>query len=495
MKIRSRLFLVFIILMAVGLFSFVRWMQGEMRPRYMEAQEDALVDTANLLGSLLSTQAVNEINGKLTIDTALLHDSVRQMLKRNPDAQIYEVHKQQIDMRIYVTDATGKVIFDSDAGRDLHADYSTWRDVSLTLKGEYGARSTDFDPMYTEGSTMYIAAPVIYNDEIIGVVSVGKPTRNAERFMEHLLDNISSVGLLILAVSLLIGLIVNGWISRPLSRLQQYANAVIRGERISLPPLGNNEMGDVGNAMESMRIALDGKSYVSDYVQSLTHEIKGPVSAILGAAELLDENMPANARQRFIGNIRSQAKRLQELVDRLLELATLEYRPKLENTDTFNVYSLLSEVCEAFAPLTEQQHKTLQLHADANLTIEADRFLLGKAVVNIVKNAIEFSAEGGVIEVHAFEQHEQLEIRVCDSGTGIPDYAKKRIFERFFSLARPAGEKGSGLGLSFVREIAALHHGRVEVRDNPAATQQPGTCISLQLPVSRKQKDRQSGGL
>jgi two-component system sensor histidine kinase CreC len=479
MKIRSRIFLVFVVLMALGIFSLVRWLQGEMRPRYLEAQEDTLVDISQLLASIVSEQVVRGEEGVIRIDTEILESGLSALAKRKIDAQIYEIEKQHVDIRIYVTDRIGKVIFDSDDGRDLNADYSQWRDVYRTLKGEYGARNTHFDPLYPDGSIMYIAAPILVDDEIIGVISVGKPTRNAERFMEHLLSNINTVGFIILLIAILIGLIIHGWLSLPLARLQQYAMAITQGKRATLPELGNNEVGQVGEAIESMRIALEGKSYVSDYVQSLTHELKSPIAAIRGAAELITEDMPAQDRAHFLTNIKSEGQRMQELIDRLLELASLEYRPSLEKVDTVNINDLLEEVIESLKPVAQARSIDIQFKSEKPCSIKGDQFLLSKALTNVLKNAIEFSPDAGQISVHAYTANERLIVQICDQGKGIPDYAKERVFERFFSLARPDGRKGSGLGLSFVKEIVALHQAKVEIADNIDMPGPTGTCVKL----------------
>lgn len=480
MKIRTRILLVFAVMMAIGIFSLVRWMQGEMRPRYMEAQEDTLVDMSQLLASVISTQGVITDNDEATLDTRFLQDSFNDLFRRKIDAQIYEIHKQHVDIRVYVTDKSGMVVFDSDGGRDLNADYSQWRDVYRTLKGEYGARSTDLDPLYPDGSIMYIASPVIHQGKIVGVVSVGKPTRNAERFMEHLLGNISSVGLIILVIATLVGLIINSWLSRPLLRLQQYADAVTNGERTSLPSLGNNEVGQVGQAMESMRIALDGKSYVSDYVQALTHELKSPIAAIQGASELLQEDMAEPDRQRFLANISSEIQRMQELVERLLDLASLEYRPSLELTENVDLNELIGDVASSLQPFARARKIDIKTPSNASFSTRGDAFLLGKALTNIIKNAIEFSPADSRIEIDLKKDGENLNLSICDQGDGIPDYARDRVFERFFSLPRPDGRKGSGLGLSFVKEIMALHHASVTIEDNPAAVN-TGTCLIISL--------------
>jgi len=481
MKIRTRIFLAFAIMIAAGIYSLVYWMQDEMKPRYMEAQEDTLVDTSQLLASMISAQAIKRTGDNILIDTQFIQNSFLELAQRNIDAQIYEVRKQQVDIRVYVTDINGTVIFDSDHDRDLGADYSQWRDVYRTLRNEYGARSTEDDPLYTDGSIMYIAAPIRFDNEIVGVISVGKPTRNAERFMEHLLGNISGVGFVIIIITLLIGLIIHNWLSRPLSRIQHYVEAVTRGERTALPELGNNEIGEVGQALESMRIALDGKSYVSDYVQTLTHELKSPIAAIRGASELLNEDMPEADRKRFLKNIANESRRMQELVDRLLELASLEYRPGLEEVEIINTHDLLRDAVDSLLPVADKSHIKILLNEDDNHQLRGNYFLLSKAITNLIKNAIGFSPANGEITVSTIQRDNKLSITVCDQGHGIPDYAKDRVFERFYSLPRPDGTKGSGLGLSFVREIASLHHAEVKVSDNPQSPQTTGTCISLEL--------------
>ena len=481
MKIRTRIFLVFAILMGIGIFSFVNWMHGEMRPRYMEAQEDTLVDMSQLLASILSTQAVEKNQDQNGIDSGFLEQSFASLSQRVIDAQIYQIHKEHVDIRIYVTDKNGVVIFDSDNQRDLGQDYSQWRDVNRSLKGEYGARSTEGDSLYPEGSTMYIAAPIVFNNDIIGSVSVGKPTRNAERFMKHLLDNITTVGLLITVIAIIIGLFIHSWVSRPLAHLQEYAVKVTQGDRVNLPDLGNNEVGEVGSAMESMRKALDGKSYVSDYVQSLTHELKSPIAAIRGASELLSEDMPLKERQRFLKNIANETIRMQELIDRLLELASLEYRPEIQLNETINLKDLLNEVINSQESTAQARNISIKLNAPNQTSIKGDEFLLSKAFINILKNAIDYSPDNSAIEIAVSIQNLQVFISFIDQGPGIPEYAKEKIFERFYSLPKPSGQKGSGLGLSFVKEIAALHKAEISVENNDIG--KGGSNVTIAFPA------------
>jgi two-component system sensor histidine kinase CreC len=90
------------------------------------------------------------------------------------------------------------------------------------------------------------------------------------------------------------------------------------------------------------------------------------------------------------------------------------------------------------------------------------------ALSNLLKNAVEFSPQGGRIRIHCERDGAQLRVSIEDEGPGVPDFAKERIFERFYSLERPdTGRKSTGLGLNFVKEIAALHDGVVQVENRP----------------------------
>jgi two-component system sensor histidine kinase CreC len=113
--------------------------------------------------------------------------------------------------------------------------------------------------------------------------------------------------------------------------------------------------------------------------------------------------------------------------------------------------------------------------------VDGDPLLLQRAVGNLLDNALDFSPPGARIEVTLALKGRQAEIGVRDHGPGIPDYADHKVFEKFYSLARPGTQrKSTGLGLPFVREIAALHHGRVTLRNAPDG----GAVATLVLPVN-----------
>ena len=221
------------------------------------------------------------------------------------------------------------------------------------------------------------------------------------------------------------------------------------------------------------------RNYVEEYVQGLTHEIKSPLSAIRGAVELLQEDMPAADRNRFLSNIRIESERLQVIVDKLLELSALEKRRGLTEVTEIRVDELLGEVVQTTGTVAGQRGVTLKSHAGTGIVVAGDRFLLHRALVNLVQNAIEFSPAGGEVELTVNQDRHDTEIAVIDQGSGLPAYAKAKVFERFYSLPRPdTHRKGTGLGLSFVKEIAELHRGSITLENRPEG----GLKAVLRLP-------------
>ena len=229
-----------------------------------------------------------------------------------------------------------------------------------------------------------------------------------------------------------------------------------------------------------MRDALEGKQYVEEYVQSLTHEMKSPLAAIRGAAELLDEEMSMEQRHRFLSNICAESDRLHGLVDRMLSLAALEKRKNLMHTEPIDIREWVNDVIDGLMPVALARKIEIHTTVANTSSVYGEYFLLRQALANLLRNAIDFSPEHSNVELTAHSEGDMVFIEVLDSGAGIPEYARNRIFERFYSLPRPeGGKKSSGLGLNFVREIARLHSGDVRLTNRPEG----GTCACFFIPA------------
>jgi two-component system sensor histidine kinase CreC len=280
----------------------------------------------------------------------------------------------------------------------------------------------------------------------------------------------------------LLALIVSVWLVRPFGLVSDYVRYVRSQRRLSLPRLGRRALGAIGAAYDEMRDALAGRNYVADYVQTLTHEVKSPLSAIRGAAELLQEQgMPPEERQKFLANITRETQRIQEIVDRMMQLTALETRRALENVESVALGPLLEQLASGARDSAGLRGVRIGLAVQGDCQVEGDPFLLRQAISNLLDNAVDFSPEGGTVHLTLTCGPRSARIEVRDEGPGIPEYAQEKVFEKFYSLARPhSRKKSTGLGLSFVREIASLHHGRIEI----ANADERGAVATLSLPLA-----------
>jgi len=485
MKIGLRIFLGYFVIVALAALLLARVFVAEVKPGVRQAMEDTLVDTANVLAELATDDMVAG-----HINDGTFARRVRALRGRDFGAEIWGFGKRTANYRVYVTDARGVVVFDSAGpagqGSEIGKDYSRWNDVYLTLRGRYGARSTRSDPADENSTVMHVAAPIRDGGRIIGVLTVAKPNRALAPFIARSQDTVLRWGWVLMGAALLIGLLAAWWLSRQVNALQRYAHAVTAGERAP-PPRAVGEFGELGRALETMRTRLEGKQYVEQYVHSLTHEMKGPLAAIRGSAELLEhadgaQPMSDEDRARFASSIRSQSERLAQMIDKLLALAAVEHRQRLDQPEWLAPASLAQEAAEQCAQRLEQAGISLRLVPAPELPrIRGDAFLLRQALVNLIDNAADFSPTGGGIELHMDADDTQLRIEVADRGQGVPDYAMPRVFERFYSLPRPdGGSRSSGLGLCFVAEVAALHDGTVELRNRDGG----GAIATLSVPLS-----------
>ena len=472
MPLGLRIFLVYVLFIGLTGYFVLNTVMEEIRPGVRQSTEETLVDTANLMAEILKDDFKAG-----TLSQNRWPELLRAYGERQPKATIWGLPKNQVNHRIYVTDAKGIVVLDS-SGLAVGQDYSRWNDVYLTLRGEYGARSSRSDPDDPSSSVMHVGAPIRDDGRIIGVVTVAKPNSSLQPYVDRTERRLLAYGAGLIALGLLFGALLSWWLSRALHRLTGYAQAVSEGRRVEVPHYRGGELKQLASAVEQMRTQLEGKAYVERYVHTLTHELKSPLAAIRGAAELLQSEMPLAQRQRFIGNIDSESARMQQLIERLLDLAQVEQRQTLEERVAVPLAALVDEVLHAQSARIESKQLRVERTVAAELTLIGEPFLLRQALGNLLENALDFTPSRGLLRFEAERIGEQVEFRLFNEAEPIPDYALARLTERFYSLPRPeSGRKSTGLGLNFVEEVAKLHGGSLRI-DNLEG----GVQVRLHLP-------------
>jgi two-component system sensor histidine kinase CreC len=474
MKLGLRIFLFYLAIFAACLYFTTDWIWSTLRTRYMESVEEPLVDSSNLLASLIEREMARP-----EFTFADLGVTLDRAYARPLSAQIYDLKKLAVDLNLYITDAGGKVVLDTRHPSAVGQDYSRYHDVKLTLEGKYGARATMRNPNDPFSTALYVGAPLHRDGRVVGVLTVVEPTASIDAFLQLARPAFVRAGLLTVGAVALLSLVLSYLLTRPIDRLARYADGIRLGKHPPFPRLGSTEIGDLGLALRRMQEALEGRQYAEEYVQTLTHELKSPLSAIRGAAELLQEGMPPQQQARFLANIRTEAERIARIVDRMLELARLENRREKPEMEPVELDAMVRTVAESHEPLLAAKDLKMEIAAPDRLTLSGNAFLLHQALENLVQNAIDFSPRGGMVRVEVTPEGDRIKIAITDQGPGIPDYALGRIFDRFYSLGRPdTGKKSTGLGLNLVREVAKSHGGTVRVVNRAEG----GALAELTLP-------------
>ena len=425
---------------------------GIVRSRPLWREEAALRTEAAALAAAISAGA--EKDPTMRYDPyGALQSAV--LAKVGNDTAVLDLRSS--GRRVKVTDGEGGVFFDS-----------------TPPGGAAGPGGSGGEALLT------VSMPVMVGDAPRGVISLSRESPDGaagdRRVEQMLVGTVAAAG----AAAFLLILFAFFRATVPLAALIGYSRAVEEGREIEPPDLSGDELAAVVNQLEDGRKNLDGTQYVAKYVQTLTHEMKSPLSVLRGAAELLEEEMEPEQRATFIGNIGKETERIQDLVDRLLQLSAIEGRRELRDVESIPLAALIREVAEGMKPFLASKEITPDFDLEEPTAVWGERFLLRQAIANILKNAIEFSPMGGAVALRLRSEDGQAGITVDDTGPGIPDYALERVFEKFYSLARPdTGRRSSGLGLPFARETAILHGGDVTVENLAGG----GVSVRLTIPL------------
>ena len=222
----------------------------------------------------------------------------------------------------------------------------------------------------------------------------------------------------------------------------------------------------------------------SDFVSTISHEFKSPLSSIRQLAEMLQSGrVPSeNRRQEYYDVLVEQSERLTLLIDNILDFAKIEEGRKKFDFQTLDIGSLLQKILSVIQDQVRHKDFIIQLKIEKPLpVIQADKESITQAITNLIDNAVKYSGEARNIIVRAFTEENYLIITVKDFGIGIKKEEVDKIFERFYrggdELTRTV--KGSGLGLTLVKQIVEAHHGKVYVKSNPGK----GSTFSIRLPL------------
>ncbi len=222
------------------------------------------------------------------------------------------------------------------------------------------------------------------------------------------------------------------------------------------------------------RDAREAEQRKNDLVVYLAHDIKTPLTSVIGYLNLLEEapDLPQEQRAKYVTITLGKAYRLEQLIDEFFEITRFNLQAIVLNKGVINLPFMLRQMADEFYPMLSSQEKQVVVNAPEGLTLWGDADKLARVFNNILKNAVAYSLENSVIDISAQRLDEGIVITITNQGNQIPQHMLSTIFEKFYRLdsSRPTDKGGAGLGLAIAKEIVAAHGGTITAESNQEYT-------------------------
>jgi signal transduction histidine kinase len=373
------------------------------------------------------------------------------------------------DIRVTVVDSAGAVLCDSEADPAQMENHSQRPEIMAAFSGHTGSVIRFSNTMRTQ--LLYVAVLQNRPDSKPWVVRTALPLSSIEQLLGEVFRTLLGVLLVLVAAVFVVSIYLYRKINPPLVEIRHGAERFARGRfEIQLPEYPVREIDELARDLNRMAIQLDRLENLRlDFVANVSHELKTPVTTIVGFVETLLEGAKDSPEEldQFLEIISRQADRLAAIIDDLLTLSRLESAPLDEILDLSeqNLEEILESCYQICRARADKKHISLKFVCPAGLHVYGDRSLLTQAVVNLVDNAIKYSLDNTGVVMRGSGTGAGVQITVADNGPGIDERHLTRLFERFYRVDKARSRKlgGTGLGLAIVKHIVSVHGGQVKV--------------------------------
>jgi two-component system sensor histidine kinase VanS len=244
-----------------------------------------------------------------------------------------------------------------------------------------------------------------------------------------------------------------------------------------------HKLNQIKNNLEKQKkAALDAEQRKNDLVVYLAHDLKTPLTSVIGYLSLLAEapDMPPEQQAKYVGITLEKAYRLEQLINGFFEITKFNLQTIVLDKEKINLRFMLQQMADEFFPMLTPQGKQVSVNVPDGLALWGDADKLARVFNNILKNAIAYSDENSVIAVSAQQQDKNIIITFTNQGNPIPSAKLETIFEKFYRLdaARSTNTGGAGLGLAIAQEIVTAHAGTISVDSTPE-----NTTFTVKLPL------------
>lgn len=260
-------------------------------------------------------------------------------------------------------------------------------------------------------------------------------------------------------------------------------------EYIDLPP----EMKELeiklnhfrSESIKNKKLAEENEKKKDELIVYLAHDIKTPLTVVIGYLSLLDEieDMPLEQRKKYIELALNKSYRLEELINELFDIARFNSEKIILEKEELNLNMMLEQIIDDFFPILKEINKNINLNTSDNISIYADPDKLSRVFNNLIKNAINYSKENTDIDINVKKKNKEIEVEIINQGKMIPKDKLDKIFENFYRLdtSRTSKTGGSGLGLAISKQIVELHNGNIKVNSDKNKT-----IFTIILPIEEE---------
>lgn len=419
----------------------------------------------------------------------LLLDATIDWESSDLEKQIVEISSQMNnDYRITIIDNDGSVLADSETGNpETMENHKNRKEVKEAFQNGFGTKVRNSSTI--KGSMMYAAycSPTQHK-----VIRISIHHDVITDLMKMMVPSIAISLLLALSVA---GVLTNKFaasVTKPILEISHKLEGIY-DEKIdfNFPHYQYDELNIIA------RTTTDMSKSVQDYIRKLekektirqeffsnaSHELKTPLTAIRGYAELLQSGMASDTQMQkeFLGRIHSEVEEMTSLINDILMISRLETKELMPTKEILCVKSVAEEVKKTLKPLADENNVSLEIHC-CDEFVYMDRSHLQGILSNLMENAVKYNRPGGFVQTDITMDSTSLSIRVEDSGIGIAKEDQKRIFERFYRVDKGRSKRvaGTGLGLSIVKHVTEFYGGCVSVESQSGV----GSTFLVQLPAA-----------
>ena len=374
------------------------------------------------------------------------------------------------DLRVEVVDADGELIAHTVAAGGVTEDEEAY-----------------------EWGVVTASADIVVGDEVVGTAIVTQRTRDGiftERdawFRQVSLMGLALAAGIAVVLASLAGVLYSRGIVRPIEAVTRAAERIRRGDRSARTGMtGGDPVADLGMTFDQMADSVEAeRRYEQQLTADVAHELRTPLQAIQATVEAMQDGvLPTDAERLAL--IHDETVRLGRLTQSIMELSRLETGSAQFTIVSLDASGPVGTAIESSRALMESTGHVLEDSLETGLTVNADADRLTQAVGNLLSNAARYTPEGGTVRVRLLRDGTDAVIEVADSGMGVAEEDRTRVFTRFWRAdpARNRASGGLGIGLAVVREIVERHGGRVGVHESDLG----GAAFVIRLPLAGEKR-------